>query len=276
MKCFYCELELCDGVKVCGKCDAQFQEQKNEALANVEALELQLKTTEAEWQHEIDKVKRLEGEKEISGCCFGMIAEGLEKVGCCHGHDIESTPPMSYDDMIYCAVAKREKQIKLLQAELESFKAAKCPHGEVSGCSGLFKRQKQIEQLQAENKQKTEALEKYGSHEIGCMHKFKVDGWTGCDCTCGFKQALKPTGCHTCKSGHDCNFPEHKTGGPCSGHVNLSKQKSTLRPCTSIHTCVGQLDGLCTITNSEYYRKPCPKSKKTKHESTFNPNHGCS
>ncbi len=40
----------------------------------------------------------------------------------------------------------------------------------------------------------------------------------------------------------------------------MSKEK--LEPCPSIHTCVGQLDGLCTISHNEHYRKPCPKSLK--------------
>lgn len=64
--------------------------------------------------------------EEMSSGCFAMIAEALEKVGCCHGHDIKSTPPMSYDDMIYCAVGKRELEIKGLKQTLtESEKECK-------------------------------------------------------------------------------------------------------------------------------------------------------
>ncbi len=40
----------------------------------------------------------------------------------------------------------------------------------------------------------------------------------------------------------------------------MSKEK--LKPCLIVHTCVGQLDGLCTISHNEHYRKPCPKSLK--------------
>ncbi len=68
--------------------------------------------------------KKLQEQEEMSNGCFIMIAEALEKVGCCHGHDAKSTPPMFYDDMIYCAVAKREKQIKTLQADLGKVKEA--------------------------------------------------------------------------------------------------------------------------------------------------------
>jgi len=33
------------------------------------------------------------------------IGEALASVGCFHGHDIASTPPMLYPEMIVCAVA---------------------------------------------------------------------------------------------------------------------------------------------------------------------------
>ena len=34
-----------------------------------------------------------------------------------------------------------------------------------------------------------------------------------------------------------------------------------LKPCQFINACVGQLDGICTISSNAYYRKPCPKQK---------------
>ena len=98
--------------------------------------------------------KKLQEQEEMSNGCFIMIAEALEKVGCCHGHDAKSTPPMSYDDMIYCAVAKREKQIKTLQADLDKAK---------------------------------EVLEKYGEHSKKCYKNLTIGGF----CDCGLEQALE-------------------------------------------------------------------------------------
>ena len=46
-----------------------------------------------------------------------------------------------------------------------------------------------IEQLQAELKDKTKMLEKYGKHVLGC--KLHTPGV--CFCTCGFDQALNTT-----------------------------------------------------------------------------------
>ncbi len=40
----------------------------------------------------------------------------------------------------------------------------------------------------------------------------------------------------------------------------MSKEK--IKSCPFIHRCVGQLDGLCTISDNKHYRKPCPKSLK--------------
>ncbi|KKN73489.1 hypothetical protein LCGC14_0400640 [marine sediment metagenome] len=53
----------------------------------------------------------------------------------------------------------------------------------------VYKLQKKIEQLQAELKDKTKMLEKYGKHVLGC--KLHTPGV--CFCTCGFDQALQDT-----------------------------------------------------------------------------------
>jgi hypothetical protein len=52
-------------------------------------------------------VNRLIDDLQSDGEVFCMIATALEKVGCCHGHDMSSTPPMFYDDAIYCAILER-------------------------------------------------------------------------------------------------------------------------------------------------------------------------
>jgi hypothetical protein len=84
--------------------------------------ELQTKITELQGKlEEAEKgCKAIANDRDMSDGCLDMVAEALAKVGCCHGHDIELTPPMSYSDMIYCAVAKREKQIADLTAKLKS------------------------------------------------------------------------------------------------------------------------------------------------------------
>lgn len=41
---------------------------------------------------------------EMSEQIIAEIRETLEQLGCCHGHDMKSTPPMFYREAILCAV----------------------------------------------------------------------------------------------------------------------------------------------------------------------------
>jgi hypothetical protein len=71
----------------------------------------------------VDAVARLTEELDSSDGCLNMIAERLEALGCQHeGSSHESTPPMMYDDWIRCCVAKREKEIARLTAQVEAGK----------------------------------------------------------------------------------------------------------------------------------------------------------
>lgn len=78
-----------------------------EVADNIEDLMVQVMNTECRAEN-----------GEMADECLSMIRQRLERIGCCHPPETHaSTPPMSYDDWISCAVIKREKRIAELEAE---------------------------------------------------------------------------------------------------------------------------------------------------------------
>lgn len=59
---------------------------------------------------------------EMAAGIIAEIRDTLKELGCCHGHDMASTPPMFYREAILCAMAKAKKEGA--EAERERIKKA--------------------------------------------------------------------------------------------------------------------------------------------------------
>lgn len=64
------------------------------------------------------KIRDLEEINDGLSWCIHEAMDALEEIGCCHGHNSRSTPPMFLREYIYCVAKNLKSQAK--EARFES------------------------------------------------------------------------------------------------------------------------------------------------------------